>query len=133
MLLLSISIAALAIGLISLTITLFYKSRQIDSVKGLSQQIEKSSEQLQILRSEITELRTGLLSVGKRVIKVEEQSQELMEQQAALKYEDPNAKMYSRAIKMIGLGADIDEVIRECELPKAEAALLFSLHKQKDR
>jgi len=32
---------------------------------------------------------------------------------------------------MVELGADLEEVIRECELPRAEAELLFSLHKKK--
>ena len=74
---------------------------------------------------------TGLLSIGKRVLEVEQQNEELTQQQAAQKYDDPDAKIYSRAVKMVELGADLEEVIRECELPRAEAELLFSLHKQK--
>ena len=31
---------------------------------------------------------------------------------------------------MIELGADIEEVMRECELPRAEAELLFTLHQK---
>ena len=31
----------------------------------------------------------------------------------------------------VELGADLEEIIRECELPRAEAELLMSLHKQK--
>ena len=42
----------------------------------------------------------------------------------------PDAKIYSRAVKMIELGADIDEIMRECEIPKAEADLLLSLHQK---
>ena len=34
-----------------------------------------------------------------------------------------------RAAKMVELGADLDEVMNECELPKAEAELLISLRK----
>ena len=66
------------------------------------------------------------------MLEVEQQNQDLVQQQsAAQKYDDPDAKIYSRAVKMVELGADFDEVIRECELPRAEAELLFSLHKQK--
>ncbi|WP_372763063.1 DUF2802 domain-containing protein, partial [Pseudoalteromonas sp.] len=68
---------------------------------------------------------------GKRVLDIEQQCEELVQQQAAQKYDDPDAKIYSRAVKMVELGADLNEVIRECELPRAEAELLFSLHKQK--
>jgi len=62
---------------------------------------------------------------------VEEKSQELEQLQDAQKYDDPNAKIYSRAVKMVELGADLEEIIHECELPRAEAELLMSLHKQK--
>ncbi len=131
MLLLSIAISALAIGLISLALVIALKNKQANEVNAVSQQLKDSSEQTHILRSEISELRTGLLSIGKRVLEVEQQNQDLVQQQAAQKYDDPDAKIYSRAVKMVELGADLDEVIRECELPRAEAELLFSLHKQK--
>ncbi|BED89850.1 DNA repair ATPase [Pseudoalteromonas sp. MM1] len=132
MLLLSIAIAALGIGLISLALIVALKNKQSAALNAVSQQLKDTSEQTHILRSEVSELRTGLLSIGKRVLEVEQQNQELMQQQAAQKYDDPDAKIYSRAVKMVELGADLDEVIRECELPRAEAELLFSLHKQKD-
>ncbi|KPZ54869.1 MULTISPECIES: DUF2802 domain-containing protein [unclassified Pseudoalteromonas] len=132
MLLLSIAIAALGIGLISLSLIVALKNKQSAELNAVSQQLKDTSEQTHILRSEVSELRTGLLSIGKRVLEVEQQNQELMQQQAAQKYDDPDAKIYSRAVKMVELGADLDEVIRECELPRAEAELLFSLHKQKD-
>jgi hypothetical protein len=131
MLLLSIAISALAIGVISLALIAALKSKQATELDSAMQQLKDTSEQTHILRSEVSELRTGLLSIGKRVLEVEQQNQELVLQQAAQKYDDPDAKIYSRAVKMVGLGADLDEVIRECELPRAEAELLFSLHKQK--
>ncbi|MBG9997838.1 DUF2802 domain-containing protein [Pseudoalteromonas sp. NSLLW24] len=131
MLLLSIAISALAVGLISLALIIALKNKQVSEVNAVLQQLKDSSEQTHILRSEISELRTGLLSIGKRVLEVEQQNQDLIQQQAAQKYDDPDAKIYSRAVKMVELGADLDEVIRECELPRAEAELLFSLHKQK--
>ncbi|MBH0020623.1 DUF2802 domain-containing protein [Pseudoalteromonas sp. SWXJ133] len=131
MLLLSIAISALAVGLISLALIIALKNKQANEINAALQQLKDSSEQTHILRSEISELRTGLLSIGKRVLEVEQQNQDLIQQQAAQKYDDPDAKIYSRAVKMVELGADLDEVIRECELPRAEAELLFSLHKQK--
>ena len=131
MLLLSIAISALAVGLISLALIIALKNKHTAEIDSISQQLKESSEQTHILRSEVSELRTGLLSIGKRVLEVEQQNQDLMQQQAAQKYDDPDAKIYSRAVKMVELGAELDEVIRECELPRAEAELLFSLHKQK--
>lgn len=45
-----------------------------------------------------------------------------------LKHEQPEDKLYRRAMKMVELGADIDEIIAECDLPRAEAQLLVDLH-----
>ena len=131
MLLLGIAIAGLVFGLFSLLLIVMFKKRYANELDAQLQQFKDSSEQINILRSEVSELRTGLLSIGKRVLEVEQQNQELIQQQAAQKYDDQDAKIYSRAVKMVELGADLDEVIRECELPRAEAELLFSLHKQK--
>ena len=131
MLLLGIAIAGLVFGLFSLLLIVMFKKRYANELDAQLQQFKDSSEQINILRSEVSELRTGLMSIGKRVLEVEQQNQELIQQQAAQKYDDPDAKIYSRAVKMVELGADLDEVIRECELPRAEAELLFSLHKQK--
>jgi len=103
--------------------------------KVLNSNLEKRFSDLKqqntILRSEIDELRGGLLNMGKRILQQEKLSQEILENQQALQYSDPDSKMYSRAVKMVELGAQLDEVMKECELPRAEAELLLSLHQQK--
>ena len=98
--------------------------------KFLKQQLEESNAQTEILRSEIAELRSGLMSVGKRLLACENFAKDLAQQQAAQKYDDPDAKIYSRAVKMIELGADLEEIMQECEIPRAEAELLLSLHQK---
>lgn len=59
--------------------------------------------------------------------RVSEQKQ-LIEQ---LQNHQPQDKLYSRAFKLVELGADIDEVVRECEIPLAEAEMLISIHRNK--
>ncbi|KZN65147.1 hypothetical protein N473_00840 [Pseudoalteromonas luteoviolacea CPMOR-1] len=94
----------------------------------LHKQVHSDAEQISILRSEIAEVRASVLSIGKRLVESESYVKELAQQQAAQKYDDPDAKIYSRAVKMVELGADLEEIMRECELPRAEAELLMSLH-----
>lgn len=45
-----------------------------------------------------------------------------------LEQQQPEDKLYSRALKLVALGADVEEVMRECEMPRVEAELLFSIH-----
>ena len=48
-----------------------------------------------------------------------------------IKEQQPQDKLYSRAYKLAALGADIEEIMAECELPRAEAEMLLSVYHQK--
>lgn len=106
----------------------------------LHAQLDGSQQQWSNAQTETEELRAGIIGVGQRVLLLQEQQQTLLqqlqqvqEQQQALALNDPDSKIYSRAMKMVELGADLEEIIRECELPQAEAELLYNLHQQKQR
>lgn len=131
MLLYSLFGASILLVLVCLGLIFVNNNKQAAAIQAKQKQLQEAQQQLSILRSEVTEMRAGMLSIGKRVVAVEEKSKELEQLQDAQKYDDPNAKIYSRAVKMVELGADLEEIIRECELPRAEAELLMSLHKQK--
>ena len=131
MLLYSLFGASILLVLVCLGLIFVNNNKQAAAIQAKHKQLQEAQQQLSILRSEVAEMRAGMLSIGKRVVAVEEKSKELEQLQDAQKYDDPNAKIYSRAVKMVELGADLEEIIRECELPRAEAELLMSLHKQK--
>ncbi|WP_462175684.1 DUF2802 domain-containing protein [Pseudoalteromonas gelatinilytica] len=131
MLLYSLFGASILLVLVCLGLIFVNNNKQAAAIQAKQKQLQEAQQQLNILRSEVAEMRAGMLSIGKRVVAVEEKSKELEQLQDAQKYDDPNAKIYSRAVKMVELGADLEEIIRECELPRAEAELLMSLHKQK--
>ncbi|MGO2128614.1 MAG: DUF2802 domain-containing protein [Pseudoalteromonas prydzensis] len=117
--------------LVCLGLIFINNNKHVAALKSRTLQLQEAQQQLSILRSEVAEMRTGMLSIGKRLVAVEQRNQELAQLQDAQKYDDPDAKIYSRAVKMVELGADLEEIIRECELPRAEAELLMSLHQQK--
>ncbi|MDX3773772.1 DUF2802 domain-containing protein [Chromatiaceae bacterium AAb-1] len=112
--------------------------RQQQQYQILSRQLELSQQQFGQNQTETEELRSGIIGVGQRVLAIESRQEhlaaelaELAEKQQALELIDPESKIYSRAAKMVQLGADLEEIMRECELPRAEAELLFNLHQQK--
>jgi chromosome segregation ATPase len=94
--------------------------------------------------AEIDELRSGVIGVGQRILQLEQALQtielnqqalateleQLTEHQQTIQLFDPDSRLYSRAVKMVQLGAGLEEVMRECELPRAEAELLINLHRQ---
>ncbi|RRS08983.1 DUF2802 domain-containing protein [Pseudoalteromonas sp. J010] len=129
LLFISITSSVLAIVCLRFVFVLGKKlQKERSNIMQASSALQEAEQQIAILRSEVAELRASIMSVGKRVVTTEQELHELANQQAAQKYDDPDAKIYSRAVKMVELGADIEEVMRECELPRAEAELLMSLH-----
>ncbi|WP_298440404.1 DUF2802 domain-containing protein [uncultured Ferrimonas sp.] len=101
--------------------------RKVEAVKLLLKAAEANNEALQ---RELTEVRSGALGVGKRVKELEHSQQHLQARQDEVLQTDPDAKLYNRAMKMVELGADVEEIMKDCELPKAEAQLLVTLHRR---
>tara|TARA_B100001094_G_scaffold10059_1_gene9094 strand:+ start:2911 stop:3330 length:420 start_codon:yes stop_codon:yes gene_type:complete len=92
--------------------------------------VKDQSKQTELIKTQLHELRSGSLGVGKRVLALQEHIDTCQTQIEEMQLQDPDAKIYSRALKMVGLGAELDEIIRECELPQAEVELLIRLHRQ---
>jgi predicted RNA-binding protein with EMAP domain len=111
--------------------------QQQQNLEQLRQQVEQQAQQLKRAYQDVEELRSTVIGVGQRVLSLEshlgqgmQQVAELAEQQKSMHLFDPESKIYSRAMKMVHLGSSLEEIMLECELPQAEAELLFNLHKQ---
>lgn len=124
-------IAALIYVIACLGLVLYLQkqsSKLRTKVEALTVLVKDSDRQREAFKRELQELRSGTIGVGRRVLELEKK---LQQQDARLDenhQQDPQARLYSRAMKMVSLGAGVDELIRECELPKAEAELLIRLH-----
>ncbi|WP_448563783.1 DUF2802 domain-containing protein [Thalassotalea ganghwensis] len=66
-----------------------------------------------------------------RVKTLQKQLKEHQEAITFLKQQQPEDRLYSRAQKLVALGADAAELMSECDLPLAEAEMLVALHKNK--
>ncbi|EKB13334.1 MULTISPECIES: DUF2802 domain-containing protein [Aeromonas] len=120
---------ALGVSLIALAFAsyIWFKSKRSKQESEAS--VATLQGQLESLRKQMMELHTGAIGMGQRLQSVEGAMQQVNERQQELTMQDPERRLYSRAAKMVELGADLDEVMSECELPKAEAELLISLRK----
>lgn len=142
---LSLAIQTALLLLVAVAIIWWFKVQQRQWQQQqlqLEQRLEYSAQQLAQSQLEVQELRSGLIGVGQRVLQLDaslgqlsdsltQSLNQLAEKQQAMELTDPESKIYSRAMKMVQLGADLDEIMRECELPRAEAELLFNLHQAK--
>ena len=99
-------------------------------VEALTLLVKDGDKQREAVKRELQELRSGTIGVGRRVLELEKKLQQQDAKIEETNQQDPQARLYSRAMKMVDLGAGIDELIQECELPKAEAELLIRLHRK---
>lgn len=126
-----ILIAALVYVLASLGFLLFQQKQTkklAAKVEALTLLIKESDRQRETVKRELQELRSGTIGVGKRMLELEKRTSKHDAKFDEASQQDPQAKLYSRAMKMVDLGAGVDELIQECEIPKAEAELLIRLH-----
>ncbi|QYJ74067.1 DUF2802 domain-containing protein [Shewanella sp. FJAT-52076] len=124
-------IAALVYVVACLALVL-YLQKQLGKLRtkvdALSLLLKETDKQREGFKRELHELRSGTIGVGKRVLELEKR---LVAQDARIdetREQDPQARLYTRAMKMVSLGAGIEELMHECELPRAEAELLLRLH-----
>lgn len=117
------------LSVIAIVLALIFWRQQVAVNQKQTEQMQQLAKQLLISRSEIKEIRIAVLGLGKKVAGLESVTTEVSEKQEELQLIEPDSKLYSRAVKMVELGANVDEIVRECELPQAEAELLVSLHK----
>ena len=126
-------IAALVYVIACLGLVLFLQkqlSKLRSKVEALTVLVKEGDRQRESFKRELQELRRGTIGVGRRVIELEKRLLQQSERIEETTQQDPQAKLYTRAMKMVALGAGVDELIKECELPKAEAELLIRLHRK---
>lgn len=133
-----------AVAILLVVFVLWQHKLQAARFEELVEERTLLSQQLATVSAELEELRSGLFGLGQKVKlnqkdvtelqdaihAIASEVNQLTEQQHKIEMFDPDSKLYSRAMKMVQLGASLDEIIAECELPRAEAELLFNLHVQ---
>lgn len=99
--------------------------RKLDAMSRLMRELTRTRDSY---RKQIDELQAANIGLGNKMSDLYHKQDRLSEQQQELALKDPQGKLYSRATRMVQLGAGIEEVMAECEMPRAEAELLISLH-----
>lgn len=139
----------LVLWLLLLSIHLLKLRRQFKRQNSaILQQIEESSVEQTRLRKELhalqLQLQSGLQTTQTELKHVSDNAVQLQSNQAqqlevlteinnkvlVMEQESEPNRLYSRAKKMVELGADADELMHECELSRAEAELLLAMQRK---
>jgi cell division protein FtsB len=104
-----------------------YKSL-LESFATQSNELTQLSKKVNNLKDELHEIRSGNYGVISRVKELVQQVNNLQLSQQNIVEQDSQSRFYSKGAKLISQGASLEDVIRECDMPAAEAELLFNLH-----
>jgi peptidoglycan hydrolase CwlO-like protein len=104
---------------------------QLETIKLQDDLLSELRKKTNNLSEEIHEIRSGNHGVITRVKELVKQVDTLQLVQQNSVEQDSQSRFYSKGAKLISQGASLDDVMRECDMPVAEAELLFNLHNKK--
>jgi uncharacterized protein HemX len=146
-----IAVVALIISVLSLVIIFFLLTRYKTKLAVYTSQFQAQELLISSLQSDNDKINVALSELSKRHDKsitenalvskqlehrIKTQQSQLHSQQeliSQLQTDKGEDKFYSRAIKLAKRGADIEEIVTECELPHAEVEMLISVYQKKSQ
>lgn len=102
-------------------------------IEPITEQLQQQVEKTQRADEQLLEQDQVTKQLEHRIKVLQEQHQELQQYVQSIENQQPEDKLYSRASKLVALGADVDEIVRECDIPLAEAQMLIAVHQKKSR
>ena len=96
------------------------------------QKLAVYEQQLSELAQTLQDSKNGYQPLFEQIDDLKGQQEQLSNIVQLIQSESSEQKLYGRAKKMIEMGADVEELITECEVPRAEAELLMSLYKKQN-
>lgn len=115
---------ALVTSLLVLLISYFQTSK-------LRSRLQYSEQTLSALRDDISALCSGTVGLGEHLTQLEQRALQLTQRQEKVEMQGPSSQNYRHARKLVGKGADLEEVIADCGLARGEAELVAFAHRIK--
>lgn len=99
-------------------------------VKQLKQFVALQQKQLKELSHELQTMTSAAYGVGKRINQLAGQLRELDDRQEEFDLKDQGSHSMQQAIALVHKGANVEELIENCEMSRGEAELLIMVHGQ---
>jgi hypothetical protein len=87
--------------------------------------MNQQNETIQIIQEDIAAMCQGAVGVGEHLARLEQRTTALSKRQDQVEMQEAPERSYTRAIKMVRNGANIDQIISDCGLARGEAELLL--------
>ncbi len=95
----------------------------------LRARLEKQQDVLKALQADVAAMCAGAVKVGERLAQQEQRLQALGRRQDELELHEPSGDNYRHAARLMGKGAELEEVMEDCGLARGEAELLVLAQK----
>ena len=125
-----ISWLALVLAFVFFIISYLLIKKQVKKTDALELLVKSLLASNESFKKQFAEIHSGTVGMGKKIRQLDIIVKKTQENQLNLVEQAPENRLYTRAAKMVELGASIEELMVECELPRAEAELLLNLHKK---
>ena len=85
---------------------------------------------INVLRNEIQAMTNSSIGMGRRLIEVEQKLNLTADKQVELENRDPGVLAYNQAARLMEMGADVDDLVKNCGIGRPEAELMALLHQE---
>lgn len=121
---------ALLLAIIFFITMLFLFKKMSKKAHSLEVLVKSLLAQQESNKKQFIEIHSGAVGMGKKLQQLDVVVRKTQENQVNLVASAPENRLYTRAMKMVELGASVEELMTDCELPRAEAELLVNLHRK---
>lgn len=85
---------------------------------------------INVLRNEIQAMTNSSIGMGRRLIEVEQKLNLTADKQLELENRDPGVLAYNQAARLMEMGADVEDLVKNCGIGRPEAELMALLHQE---
>lgn len=116
-------VVALFVGLLNLR-----RQHAADNAQA-SAALAQAQAQLEAYSHQLDEQQSRSLVQSKHLQQLQTQLTQQENQLREVKQQDPSMRLYQRAAELVRQGASVDEIMESCDIPRAEAELIITIHK----
>lgn len=103
-------------------------------VRKLKQRLEAARQEthllIKALRNESHAMGSGAIGMGHRLVEVEKRLNSTVERQMEMEQRDPGSLPYAYAVRLVEMGATVDDLVNNCGLARVEAELITLVHSE---
>ena len=122
--------AILCVVLVWLIRKLVHIQNELTSLQHIvKQRTDELDAEVRNVGHQQNEAQARSIVVTKHVQELQLKQDEFENQLRELKLQDPSLRLYQKAAELVKQGATIEDVMEACDIPRAEAEMLFMVHK----